>query len=154
MTQDLPGVAAALVARGLVDPARVATMGWSNGAILSAALLTRNPTYKAASLGAGGAEWVGDWGACEFGCSFSNYYFGKSPIEDPQLYIKMAPLYQFDKVRTPTILFHGTEDRAVPTVFNVNSTLTSIVFELMLQSLLRLSDVLQVARQVFDLFFI
>jgi hypothetical protein len=27
----------------------------------------------------------------------------------------MAPLYQFDKVRTPTILFHGTEDRAVPT---------------------------------------
>jgi dipeptidyl aminopeptidase/acylaminoacyl peptidase len=111
---DLERGAAALVARGLVDPKRVATMGWSNGAILSAALLTRNPTYKAASLGAGGAEWVGDWGACEFGCSFSNYYFGKSPLEDPQLYIKMAPLYQFDRVRTPTILFQGDADRAVP----------------------------------------
>ncbi len=104
----------ALVARGLVDPARVGTMGWSNGAILSAALLTRNPGYRAASLGAGGAEWVGDWGVCEFGCSFSNYYFGKSPLEDPQLYIKMAPLYRFDKVRTPTILFQGDADRAVP----------------------------------------
>ena len=111
---DLERGVAALVGRGLADPARVATMGWSNGAILSAALLTRNPSYRAASLGAGGAEWVGDWGACEFGCSFSNYYFGKSPLEDPQLYLKMAPLYQFDRVRTPTILFQGETDRAVP----------------------------------------
>ena len=103
-----------LVKRGLVDKARVATMGWSNGAILSAALLTRNPHFKAASLGAGGAEWVADWAACEFGCSFSNFYFGKSPLEDPQLYLKMAPLYRFDRIRTPTILFQGDADRAVP----------------------------------------
>ncbi|HKB39436.1 MAG TPA: S9 family peptidase, partial [Gemmataceae bacterium] len=103
-----------LVERGLVDADRVATMGWSNGAILSAALLTRNPRFQAASLGAGGAEWVADWGACEFGLSFSNYYLGKSPLEDPQLYIKMAPLYQFDRVRTPTIIFQGDADRSVP----------------------------------------
>jgi dipeptidyl aminopeptidase/acylaminoacyl peptidase len=103
-----------LITRGLADPKRVATMGWSNGAILSAALITRNPDYRAASLGAGGAEWVGDWGVCEFGASFSNYYLGKSPIEDPQLYVKMAPLYQFHKVRTPTIIFQGDADRAVP----------------------------------------
>ena len=56
----------------------------------------------------------GRLGACEFGCSFSNYYFGESPLEDPQLYLKMAPLYQFDRVRTPTILFQGEADRAVP----------------------------------------
>jgi dipeptidyl aminopeptidase/acylaminoacyl peptidase len=103
-----------LVRRGLVDPNRVGTLGWSNGAILSAALITRNPHLKAASLGAGGAEWVADWGACEFGLSFSNYYLGKSPLEDPQLYIKMAPLYQFDRIRTPTILFQGDADRSVP----------------------------------------
>lgn len=35
---------------------------------------------------------VSDWGACEFGEAFDRYYFGKSPLEDPQLYIKMAPL--------------------------------------------------------------
>ncbi len=104
----------ALVARGLADPEKLGSMGWSNGAILTVALIAQNPRYKAASAGAGGAEWVGDWGACEFGMSFNNYYFGKSPLEDPQLYIKMAPLYQFDKVRTPTLLFQGTEDRVVP----------------------------------------
>ena len=47
--------------------------------------------------------------------SFSNYYIGKAPFEDPELYRKNAPFYDFPKVRTPTILFHGDQDFAVPT---------------------------------------
>ena len=104
----------ALVARGLVDADRQGVLGWSNGAILTMALLTRSPRWKAAAAGAGGAEWVADWGTCEFGDEFDRYYFGKSPLEDPQLYLKLAPLYQFDKVRTPTLLFQGDADRTVP----------------------------------------
>jgi dipeptidyl aminopeptidase/acylaminoacyl peptidase len=103
-----------LIGRGLADPAKLGVLGWSNGAILTVALIARNPRYKAAAAGAGGAEWVADWAVCEFGAAFDHYYFGKSPLEDPQLYIKMAPLYQFDKVRTPLILFQGDADRTVP----------------------------------------
>ena len=103
-----------MIRRGLVDPAKLGTLGWSNGAILTMALIAKNPRYKAAAAGAGGAEWVADWGACEFGDSFDRYYFGKSPLEDPQLYLKMAPLYDFHKVRTPVLLFQGDADRVVP----------------------------------------
>jgi dipeptidyl aminopeptidase/acylaminoacyl peptidase len=105
-----------LVAKGLADPDRVATMGWSNGSILSIALSLANPDrYKAVSAGAGDVEWFSDWGHVDFGQSFDAYYFGKSPLEDPQLYLRKSPLFQMDKLKAPTIIFFGTEDRNVPT---------------------------------------
>jgi len=104
-----------LIARGLVHRDSVATAGWSNGAILSTALTVHNPQrYRAAIVGAGDVEWISDWGNVDFGASFDNYYFGKSPIEDPQLYIDKSPYFRLPRVRTPTILFTGTEDRNVP----------------------------------------
>ena len=104
-----------LIARGLIDADKLAVMGWSNGAILTIALTVETTRYKAASAGAGDVEWISDWGNCLFGASFDNYYFGKSPLEDPQLYIKKSPFYRMDRVVTPTIIFFGTEDKQVPT---------------------------------------
>ncbi len=104
----------ALVAKGIVDAKKIGLGGWSNGAILTAALITRRH-YQAASAGAGGADWATDWGVCAFGMSFSNYYLGKSPFEAPEWYRKNAPFYDFPKVKTPTIFFHGSEDTDVPT---------------------------------------
>ncbi|HWQ33125.1 MAG TPA: prolyl oligopeptidase family serine peptidase [Blastocatellia bacterium] len=105
-----------LIARGLVDPDRIGTMGWSNGAILSTALTVANPArYKVCSSGAGNVEWSSDWANAVFGASFDNYYFGKSTLEDPQLYFRKSPYYQMHKVRTPTIIYHGTIDTQVPT---------------------------------------
>jgi dipeptidyl aminopeptidase/acylaminoacyl peptidase len=104
-----------LIARGLVDADKLGTMGWSNGAILTIALTVETTRYKVASAGAGDVDWASDWGNAHFGAAFDNYYFGKSPLEDPQLYIKKSPFYRLDKVRTPTIIFFGTEDTNVPT---------------------------------------
>ncbi|MFW5697914.1 MAG: prolyl oligopeptidase family serine peptidase, partial [Fimbriimonadaceae bacterium] len=103
-----------LIEKGLVDAERMGTSGWSNGAILSTALIVEDQRFKVASAGAGGSEWVADWGVCDFGLSFLNYYMGKSPLEDPELYIREAPLFKFHQVQTPTIFFHGTADGAVP----------------------------------------
>jgi dipeptidyl aminopeptidase/acylaminoacyl peptidase len=103
----------ALIARGLVDPDRLATLGWSNGAILTIALTVDSTRYKVASAGAGDVEQFSDWAYADFGAAFDNYYLGAAPIDDPQLYIRKSPVFEFRKVRTPTIIFSGTEDRAV-----------------------------------------
>jgi poly(3-hydroxybutyrate) depolymerase len=105
-----------LITKGLVDPDQIGAAGWSNGSILSIQLTVTNPDrYKAAVVGAGDVEWLSDWANVDFGESFDHYYFGKTPLEDPQLYIEKSPLFKMDKVRTPTLIFFGTIDRQVPT---------------------------------------
>ncbi len=105
-----------LIGKGLVDPERVGTFGWSNGSILSIAVSIANPDrYKVVAAGAGDVEFISDWANVDFGQSFDAYYLGKSPLEDPELYLRISPLFQMDKVKAPTIIFFGTEDRNVPT---------------------------------------
>src|SRR6202035_525342 len=103
-----------LIQRGLVDPERLASAGWSNGGILTAELITRSHRYRAASVGAADVEWISDWANVDFGASFDNYYFGMPPWENPQLYIEKSPFFRLTAVTTPTIVFTGTEDRNVP----------------------------------------
>ena len=114
-TPDINAGVDYLIERGLVDADRVATMGWSNGSILSTSLITTYPSrYKVASVGAGDVEWISDWGNVVFGDSFDSYYFGKSPMQDPQLYIRKSPFFKLDKVQAPVLIFHGTADTNVP----------------------------------------
>ncbi len=104
-----------LIAQGLVDPEKLGVLGWSNGSIITIELTTRTTRYKAAGAGAGDVNWISDWGNCAFGDSFEQYYLGKTPMDDPDLYIRKSPLFRMGKVTTPTIIFFGTEDKQVPT---------------------------------------
>jgi dipeptidyl aminopeptidase/acylaminoacyl peptidase len=114
-TPDINAGVDYLIAKGLVDPDRVATMGWSNGSILSTSLITTYPDrFKVASVGAGDIEWISDWGNVAFGDSFDSYYFGKSPMEDPELYLRKSPFFKMDRVKAPVLIFHGTADTNVP----------------------------------------
>jgi dienelactone hydrolase len=114
-TPDINAGVDYLIGKGWVDPDHIATMGWSNGSILSTSLITTYPArYKVASVGAGDVEWISDWGNVFFGESFDAYYFGKSPMQDPELYISKSPFFKMDKVQAPVLIFHGTADTNVP----------------------------------------
>jgi dipeptidyl aminopeptidase/acylaminoacyl peptidase len=104
-----------LIAKGLVDADQLGIMGWSNGSIISIEISTRTDRYKAVGAGAGNVNWLSDWGNAMFGQAFDNYYLGTTPLENPQFYIEKSPFFRMDKVKSPTIIFFGTEDFNVPT---------------------------------------
>ncbi|WP_340202690.1 prolyl oligopeptidase family serine peptidase [Ascidiimonas sp. W6] len=110
-----------LETKGMIDMDRLGTTGWSNGAIISTMLTVKYPNlFKFAAAGAGDVNWTSDFGTCRFGVSFDQSYFGGAPWDDVngtfynENYIIKSPLFELDKVITPTIIFHGSEDRAVP----------------------------------------
>ncbi|MEO7102693.1 MAG: prolyl oligopeptidase family serine peptidase [Gemmatimonadaceae bacterium] len=113
-TPDLERGIDYVVSRGLADTAKLGSLGHSYGAILTTQLTTIDPRLKAASAASGDVEWFSDWGVVSFGASYDNYYFGSSPWDDPELYVRKSPVFRFDKVRTPTIIYQGTNDRQVP----------------------------------------
>lgn len=113
-TPDLERGVAYVVARGLADTTRLGTMGHSYGAILTTQLTTVDQRFKAASAAAGDVEWFSDWGNVHFGASYDNYYFGSSPWDNPELYVKKSPVFRLQNVRTPTIIYQGTDDTQVP----------------------------------------
>ena len=106
---------------GKIDKNQMGTMGWSNGAIITTMLTVRYPDmFKVAAPGAGDVNWTSDYGTCQFGVSFDQTYFGGAPWDDTngkfynENYIIKSPLFEIEKIKTPTIIFHGSEDRAVP----------------------------------------
>ena len=102
------------IAKGLADPARLGVWGWSNGSIVAIELTTRTTRYAAAVTGAGDVNWITDWSNCDYGHAFGEYYLGKVPFEDPAFHLRKSALFRLDKVRTPTLIMFGAEDRSVP----------------------------------------
>jgi len=119
--EDITKAIDILVNDGKVDRSQLGTMGWSNGAIITTMLTIRYPDmFKVAAPGAGDVNWTSDYGTCRFGVSFDQAYFGGAPWDDTngkfynENYIIKSPIFEIEKIKTPTIIFHGSEDRAVP----------------------------------------
>ncbi len=112
-----------LAADGLIDPAKVGVMGWSNGGFLTNALLSETFTagvesqeygFAAASSGAGVVDQVIQWGTEDTPGHVVNYMSGQLPWEAPGEYLKASPLYELNKTQTPTLIHVGGADARVP----------------------------------------
>ncbi|MBM3735557.1 MAG: S9 family peptidase [Acidobacteria bacterium] len=99
-----------LVKEGIADPGRLGIMGWSYGGYLSGNVITKSNRFKAASVGAPAVDWITYYGEFEGSKEVLWTYFGGTPWDVPENYIRHSTRAGLKNVRTPTLLQVGSED--------------------------------------------
>ncbi len=109
-----------LIADGIADSTRIGVNGHSWGGFETAYLVTRTNLFKCASPCSAVTDMVADYLMMR-GTGQPNLYFeedaqgrlGKTLWEAPQMYTDNSAVYHADKIHTPLLIFHGSEDRSV-----------------------------------------
>jgi dipeptidyl aminopeptidase/acylaminoacyl peptidase len=109
---DLAGVDA-LVAKGIADPDRIGVMGGSYGGFMAARLPAIDDRFKAAVA----LSPVTDWYSEHFHSSLMDWvadFVAGSPDTPGGQYHERSPALAGERLRTPTLLTAGANDRATP----------------------------------------
>jgi dipeptidyl aminopeptidase/acylaminoacyl peptidase len=97
-----------------IDPNRLGLTGWSYGGYMTMWGVTATNRFKAAVAGAGIMNWQSYYGENDID-QWMIPFFGKSVYEDPEVYLKSAPITFIKKVQTPTLVVVGDSDGECPT---------------------------------------
>ena len=98
-----------------IDPERVGCMGASYGGFMTMLLQTRTDMFAAAISHAGISSISSYWGEGFWGYGYSaEASAGSYPWNNRELYVDQSPLFHADKITTPLLLLHGTDDTNVP----------------------------------------
>ncbi len=102
-----------LIGKGYVDESKIGCLGWSQGGHISAMLATYSDRCTVAHMGAGISNWKTYYYNTDI-TLFTVEYFGKTPVEDNDIYRKTSPITYLDRAKTPVLIQHGENDRRVP----------------------------------------
>jgi dipeptidyl aminopeptidase/acylaminoacyl peptidase len=105
-----------VIALGIADPDRLVKMGWSGGGHMTNKLITFTDRFKAASAGAGAANWVSMYAQSDVR-TYRTPWFGASPWgrnAPIDTYWDNSPLKYVANVKTPTLFLVGEKDVRVP----------------------------------------
>ena len=114
----LPGVNKA-VEIGIADPDRLGLMGHSNGGYSTLALITQTTRFKAAVMRAGMGNFLSFYGqlgrdGTHYGVGVAESAMGMgNPWDSRSRYLENSPVLYLDRVETPLLIVHGSEDDAV-----------------------------------------
>jgi dipeptidyl aminopeptidase/acylaminoacyl peptidase len=99
-----------LVAKGIADPQRLGVMGWSYGGYLTGSVITQTQRFKAASVGAPATDWITYYGQSDGPRDTLLTYFGGTPWQVPESYMRHSSRAKLKDIRTPTLLQVGSLD--------------------------------------------
>ncbi len=112
--EDVMAAVDQAVALGVADPDRLGVGGWSYGGILTDVIITKTSRFKAAISGASESNHVANYGTDHYQKEWEAEL--GLPWKNTDLWIKMSPFYQVEKVKTPTLILCGGNDVNVPTL--------------------------------------
>jgi dipeptidyl aminopeptidase/acylaminoacyl peptidase len=105
-----------LIKTGVADPDRLVKMGWSAGGHMTNRIITFTDRFKAASSGAGAANWISMYAQSDTRF-YRTPWFGAAPwgtAAPIDRYWSDSPLKYVSNVKTPTIFIVGEADVRVP----------------------------------------
>lgn len=116
----LPGVDK-VISMGIAAPDQLGVIGHSYGGYSVLSLIVQTARFKAALEADGMGDLISGYGEMQRdGTAFSTSIFehdqgltGGTPWQFRERYIENSPLFYFDKVKTPLLIVHGSQDKAV-----------------------------------------
>jgi dipeptidyl aminopeptidase/acylaminoacyl peptidase len=100
-----------------INKEKIGCMGASYGGFMTQYLQTQTDIFAAAVSHAGIANHTSYWGEGYWGYNYSEVSMANSyPWSHRQLYVDQSPLFNADKIHTPLLLLHGTDDTNVPII--------------------------------------
>jgi dipeptidyl aminopeptidase/acylaminoacyl peptidase len=116
-TKDYDDVLAAVdhvIGMGVADPARLGVGGWSYGGILTNYVITKTNRFKAAISGSSEVNYTANYGHDHY----QRHWEAELglPWRNPDLWIRLSPFFQVEKIETPTLILCGSDDWNVPLI--------------------------------------
>jgi dipeptidyl aminopeptidase/acylaminoacyl peptidase len=108
--QDVMSGIDLLITQGIADPDRLGVMGWSYGGYLTGAVISQTNRFKAASIGAPATDWITYYGQFDGAKEVLWTYFGGTPWDVPENYIRHSYRSRLKDIRTPSLLQVGALD--------------------------------------------
>lgn len=112
--QDIMDGVDQLITDKIADPDRLGIAGRSFGGFMTAWAITQTTRFKAAVVGAGITNLLSFHAQASVAPTFLQTYFGGYPFEKWATYERHSPVYFIGKVKTPTLIMHGSADDVVP----------------------------------------
>ncbi|HEX6322458.1 MAG TPA: S9 family peptidase [Vicinamibacterales bacterium] len=111
---DVMGAVDHVIAQGIADPDRLGVGGWSYGGILTNYVITKTGRFKGAITGASETNYLANYGHDHYQLQWEAEL--GLPWQKPDVWMKLSPFFQVEKITTPTLIMCGEDDWNVPLI--------------------------------------